>query len=441
MTYSNGSSQRHYFTGTEAVFGQAQPPVGSGAARLKTALVARRTQNHELRDDYRPGTRDSLEDVALDVSVLLSCSAYLMGGGTQGQAPDFSPIYKTAFVENALAAGTVAASPTPTTESFKLASGSLEPGEIAKLGDRMFVVTAKDDEDVLSIFPALPQVPVAGDLIGAAVNYNLTHGTPDPITCYRSDNVSGEIITGAKFSKFTFGFKQGGLCTVDAEGQGRELIRLLHTTLNGDINDVIDTVAVSHGGIESGAVLSCESELLLVTAVDATGKELVVVRGAFGSTAAAHLSGTAIGPYEPEEATSGAPIPGLFGGIWIDGETISAEEATVAVDEKTLYGSAYGDGGLASFVANPEKREVTLSITAYLNETALDKARAASKNMPVPVFLQGGKSNGRCCAVYLPKVLLDLEEIPDAKGELTKVTFVSRAVLAENGEDSFALAF
>ena len=453
MTHATGISTRHYVTGYQSDFETPAVPSGSNAVRLKSAIVFDKTQNAETRDDYHPGTRDALEDVPLDTQCRWSATAYVLGASTQGGFPDLDSLYQTAFSGAATTATTVAGSPTPTTTQFKLVDDNLVVGDIAKIDvedasgqvieKRYFQVAEKDGSDVLTIHPPLDNAPCAGDAVKAVANYRLAVSSANAVTAYRSDNLIGEMGIGCKGHLFTFKFAKGQPGELILEGQCRDVIRSIHTTLDGGIDDSQTSVDVALAGIEVGAIVSCEDELMQVSGIDADGKGLTIVRGANATTPAAHGDGCAIGPYEPTESTSGSPIRGLFGGVWLgnSGVFIKADEVSVQIDEQTIYPGHLGDGGKAGWAFNPENRKVSWSVICYLDPTVARQVQMITANSPLKVFFQAGRDDGRGCAISSSKVQFHVPEIPDSKGEPVKVTLESRAVLGTSGEDSIRFAF
>lgn len=458
MATATGRYTRHYFTGSQSTFSEPKAPSGTDAVKLKSALIFSKKQNAQNREDYHPVTRDAVEDIQLGIDCLLSATAYMLGAGTQGNSPDIGEAYTTAFTKSIIAETTVSGTPAPSTTEFKLASDNLELGDIGKIDvedgsgnvieQRYFSVVDKDVSDVLTIFPPLDNAPSTGDVVKAVALYNLALSNSGAITCYRSDNLIGQMGIGCKFHKFNWKFAQGNPGELSLEGQCRDVIQSVHTQIDesGGIDDSQTSFSIDDAGIEKGAIIACEDELMLVTGVSASGTDLTVTRGYNGTTPTAHSDDTDIGPYEPEETTSGSPIRGLYGGVWLgndptDALFIMAEEVSIEIDEKTSYGHYFGDEGKAPVTSNTENRAVSWSIVCYLDLAAVKMIRLMISNSTLKVFLQAGKADGGACAFYSPVVQFDVPEIPDAAGELVKVTLQSRTSLTENGEDSIAFAF
>jgi hypothetical protein len=455
MTTAAGIYSRHYFS-TQSDFTTPKEPAGSDAVKLKTALTFSKTQNHELREDFHPTTRDVLEDTPLDITVSMSTTGYVLGGAAQGTAPDLTDAYKTAFTQESISATTVASD--NTTSTIKLTDDYLDVGDIGKVDitdgsgnvieKRYFAVTGKSS-DVLTCFPPFENAPQVGDAVKAIVNYFLGLSNSSAITCHRSDNVVGEMGVGGKFHSFTWRFSRGQTGEVSMEGQCRDLIRSVHTTLDGPINDSVTTITVDHSGIEPGAILELDdgtnSELIQVGNLNTSNPKILenCTRDFDGGGAYAFLDGDAIGPYQPDETTTGSPIRGLYGGIWLDDEGmfVKADEASITIDERTLYHGYLGDEGKSAAVENPENREVRWELTCYLDQDSATKMRKSVANETLKCFCQAGQDDARGCAFYSPKVQFNAPEFPDGKGELIKVTLTSRAVMGASGEDSVVFAF
>ena len=458
MATATGRTTRHYFTRSQSAFTEPRVQDGTEAVKLKTALVFSKKQNAQVREDYHPETRDPVEDIQLGVDCTLSATAYMLGVGTQGSGPDIHEAYKTAFSETTLTGTEISGAPIPSTTQFKLASDNLEIGNIGKIdvedGDdkvieqRYFSVVAKDGSDVLTIFPPFENAPSAGDVVKTVVQYKPTLSNADAITCYRSDNLAGQMGIGCKFHKFTWKFSQGNPGELNLEGQCRDVIQSVRTKIDqsGGIDDSQTSITVTGAGIEEGSILCCEEELMFVAGVSEDGIDLTVTRGYNSTTASSHNNETEIGAYEPDETTSGSPIRGLHGGVWLgttpaDACFLMAEEVSIEIDEKTSFGHYFGDEGKAPIASNTENRTVFWSIVCYLDSAAAKMMRLMISNSALKAFLQAGKDDGRACAFYSPSVQFDIPEIPDAAGELVKVTLQSRACLAQNGEDSISFAF
>lgn len=454
MTTASGIFTRHYFT-PQSHFETAASPSGTDGAKLKTALTFTKSQNSEIRDDFHPGTRDLMEDVPLNIKVSMQGTAYVLGGSAQGDAPDLDDVYQTAFSRVITTGSTVAASPAPSVNQFKLASDNLDVGQLGKIdvtnadGDviekRYFTVLSKNESDVLTIWPALDHAPMGGDVVKAVVNYGLTLFNSNAVTCHRSDNLVGEMGIGGKFHKFLWKFAMGQTGELIIDGQCRDLIRSIFTTLDeiGGIDDSQTEFSVATDGNEVGAVLACEDERMLVTGVSEDGLTLTVQRGYDDTTPAAHDDQTQIGPCQPESSTVGSPVRGLFGGIWLDSDSrfIKADEISISIDEKTRYVGFFGDEGKAKAVVNADNREIVWEMLCHLDETTASKVRKATANSALKAFCQAGKDDGRGCAFYSPKVQFDTPEIPDSRGDLVRVTLKSRAVLGSSGEDAVSFGF
>lgn len=451
MTIAKGIFTHHYFSTNQGSFDVAKVQTGNDGVKLKTALVMNKIQNAQSRDDYHPSTRDEVEDIPLDINCALSATAYVLGAGTQGNPPDVDSALTTAFEKRVTVATTVAASPAPSTTTFKLDSDNLEAGDMGKIDvedgngkvveQRYFHVVSKDGSDVLTIAPPLSSAPTAGDNVHAVVNYNLAKENTDAITCYRSDNLIGEMAVGSKFQRFVWKFTQGQPGELSVEGQCQNVIRSIHTFIDeaGGINDTVTQFDVKEQGTQAGAILCCEDELMLIDQV--SGSTLTVTRGYNGTAAAAHNDATEIGPYEPDENTAGSPIRGLFGGVWLGTDFIKAEEVVVEIDEGTRFIHYFGDDGKSDTVANPENRKVSWSIVAFLDKATASKVKRLTENETMSVFVQAGKASGRGCAFYSPKAQFNVPIIPDSKGDLVKITLETRAVLGATGEDSVCFGY
>jgi hypothetical protein len=446
MSIAKGVLTHHYFTGVQGDFETPKGPASDHEVKLKSALTFVKTQNAEPRDDYHPNTRDLLEETPLGIDCTLSATAYVLGGGAQGLGPDVSSALETAFAMSFNNATSVAAvtdennfTLTDTNELGLHDIGKIDISDGAGnvVGQRYFVVIAKSSQDdELTVFPSLPIVPVVGDVIKSVVNYNLMVSNPNAITCHRSDNVVGEMGVGCKFHGFNWRFAQGQTGELSLEGQCRDVVRSVHTTIttSGGIDDTQTDFTVADRGIEAGAVINCQSELMYVTR--ASGSELIVTRGFQSTVPAVYAQDTAIGPYEPDGSTHGSPIRGIFGGVWIGVSALNyielkAEEVTVHIDEKTQYVHWFGGEGKAKLADNPENREVSWSIVCYLDADTAEMVKYMTANTAMKVFFQAGQADGAGCAFYSPYVQFNVPEIPDAKGELVKVTLSSRAVMAD----------
>ena len=431
---------------------------GTDAVKCLETVVFTKDLSNIVRDDYHADTRSPVATVDGNEVCSFTATLYALSSGAQGTVSDIGTLLDTIFLQSANAATTVASD--MTTTEMKLTADELDVGDIGKVNvedadgnvieRRYFYVTAKTDPAlVMTITPPLTTAPTALDVIPAIVQFNHTIENQGKwVTLYRSDNVMGEMGIGCQAGKLTFTFETGQIGELGIEGLAREIIRSVHTTITDDpLTDAATTINVTHEGIEAGAVLN------LIQAADASNVEQVLVGAVSGKvlsqctrsygadTAKAFAVGDKIGPYEPTETTAGNPIRGIYGGVWINEVQFKTTKVTLTLDEKTMYAHFFGDDGLAEVAENPEDREIIWEIELYLETAVAEHLADAVKSTSVAVFMQAGQTDGRGVAFYSPAVEFENPVLGDSKGELTKVTLTSRAVLSTSGENAIVFGY
>lgn len=467
MTTGISNRTHVYVSAAEGTFGTPAEVLATSAIRVKSCVFTPERKS-ELREDYHPTTRDPLENVELQKDFTFATTVYGLGSGTQGTAPDIDDLLKTMLDDsNDVSATTVAASPAPAVDEFKLTADNVAADQIFKIDvkdaagvvieQKYLACVSKDGGDVLTVFPPLANAPHGTELavVKDTNNYETQLTPANTVTMVKSGNMHGEVGVSSRLSKLTYKFTDGEPSEITGEGPCRRIGRVVSTTLNGGINDSVTTVVVHDPGISVDALLLCESELMHVTAVNATGLSLTVTRGFGSSAAAAHSDAVAVTPISYTDTTAGNVIRGLYGGVWIEniGNTadfLCCKEVTVEIDDKAMPKHYIGDEGYAADVNNPANREVKWSITAYMTEEMAEAIKQAITADSTKVMLMAGAwagsvnsydTDGRAVCLYSKAVVWNEPAITETAGELLQVTLESKAVLAVSGEDAIRIAY
>lgn len=453
MTIARGGDAKHYIA-TEAAYGTPKSPAATDALKVRSPFMFSKNHNVIKNDEFQPGTLDPMVETATSWDVTFSGGVYLRGGASQGAAPDIDDLMLTGFTKDTIVASTVASD--AAVNAFKLAADYLDAGDIgfievenvggAVIERKHFIVVSKTAGAVVTIFPALDNIPTVGDHVKACINYKPTMSNSASVSIHRSDNLIGQFLTGGKLQKTTMRFVRGQIAEADFEGFGQLAGHSIITTIAEDLDDSETGVDVAAAGIDEGAILLCDSEEMLVTAVSATGKVLTVTRGHNSTTPAVHTTGAAIGPKAPAQTVTGAEIIGLDGGIFFNDlasaqAELKADECTIEIGNGAQPYTYFGDGGKAQNAHYSQDREITLTVVAHLNAQAAELVRQTMTEGTTKFFIQAGETTARSFAFYAPKVSWNPPEIEAPKDDLVRVTFTSRLVMGSAGEDSFIMGF
>jgi hypothetical protein len=282
----------------------------------------------------------------------------------------------------------------------------------------------------------------------------------DAITIYTVDDSTAITGIGTTFSKFTFKFARGQTAKVELGGQCRDIKRVMNTTLNngGQLLSSANDLTLSDPTCEPGGVIHLTDDSdpqnviheYIQLGNSTNNLEFTDCDRGFGGTTAQDWDdGWDCTGYKLEDITVGSPIRGLNGGIFISPEDDDKRmvklppdmEATVTIDEKHKMLGAFGDGGKMIYKVCPENREVSVSISGYCEDDLVTTIIESVQEKPMRLLIQCGNADGRSFAIAMPKVQFNPALIGDSKGDVTKVTLESRAVMFDSDNQLNSVVF
>jgi hypothetical protein len=270
---------------------------------------------------------------------------YIKPSGTLGTAPEGSTLYECAFGTKT----TVASTSVKYTLADDLPSFTLW----RKLGHTMFVNRGCTVDKA--------EFTVQGDQIGKAA-------------------WSGNFIEQATI----------GTTVVDTGG-----IDGSATTLPVDHGDRFFVTSSTYGYI------IVDEEVMKVTAV--SGNNLTVVRGALGTTAAAHVADAAVVPYLPAVSEAGEIIHGKLGAVTFDGTNTFLVNSKIAINNNIKYYDNEKNGVLtAESYGTPGHRTLTLTTSKYYRkEDTVDFSKAYNRTLQ-NIILNLGSTSGSIARFNAP---------------------------------------
>jgi hypothetical protein len=425
----------------EATAGTPVVPTGASFIENRSGFDFAQGQNSALRDDFVSTSGSSGPTVLTDKSPTWSSASYSLAGALTIVNND--PLLQTAFTKGTTANDVISASPVPSTTQFKVDGAAITAaGECALVhptgGEKQYAWVTDVTAGLITVYPPLTVAPTAGDNAYGTDVWSTARENSVTATLYSSDNLTGTMAPGSFISTIDFNFAKGELVDIAMTGGSKELIQSIHTTLSAEIDDAVTTVPVTDAGNDVGAILSCESELMLVTAISSL--DLTVTRGYNSTTPATHLISVAIGPYEPVAVTSGSPIPGVAGGAWINSTLMKTDVTTISMDMKNLGNMAFGSETYCS-KESPERREISISPTLQVDRAAM--AKFPDLGSPVPFAIQAGETQGTSCGIYAPAVKFDKPDTTREAGAILTVALQSTSVsdgLTSNSDIYIAFA-
>lgn len=354
MSYVSTYLNRHY-AALESAYGTV-PAIGpSQAFRSLSVELALVQQYLERRD--KSGSRSFTGVISAGRRQgRFQAEAYLMSGGTAGQAPNMAPFCQCACggVPLVFAGGSAAAGSSSSQIVFSAAHG-LAVGQAIGFNGELRFVTQVPNSTTVTVDPAFSAAPTAGATITGAVTYPLATGLPSLSIFDYWDPASAQqrILAGAAVNQMQ----------IEVQGD-------LHTVrFSGEAQDLIDSI-----------------------------------------TFAAGQGGLAQFPTEPSTRSyAGDPIAGHLGQVWL-GATPAKFQSVLGARLELDNGLELRKDEVGSAVPlgiAPGARSVTLDFELYeTDDTATRSLYTASRNRtPVVAFLQLGGAAGHLFGAYMKSLV------------------------------------
>jgi len=440
----------HVYAKAETTFGTAVEPVATDALIPFDYPKINQVHNREIRDDYHPDTRDILEVDDLDKTGTFEIPAYMLGGGTQGVAPDIDPILLTMFEKDSLSSTTVASDVSTTT--FKAADDYFDVGDIVKIDiedvngniiERRAVAITDKAAGVCTYWPPTDNAPTAGDALKAMVNYKLEDDNTDSCSLYVTDNVDGSQGNGCKLTDIAWSCEKGQQGKVDLKGIVKEKFKAITTTLDGALLIGDTTVTFTKQGFEEGSIAYIEDSVTNDEAIKlgptTDGKTFTNCTRSYGAgAAAAHADTTIARPYKYTDTTVGQTIIATAGNVWIGNSAgafaICVDSINVQVQSNSEGVSCFGDETIDS-IQNAANRTVSVSLEgAKVNDNYLELMAMVDRGDTLRVFIQAGQTDARHQSFYLPKVKFESRDESGEKGQVRANGFTSVACLYDTDD-------
>lgn len=388
MSYVTTSLNRFY-AALEASYAVV-PAIGPGNAFRALAVDCELVQQYLERRD-KSGSRSFTGVVAAGRRhSRFQVEAYLMSGGTPGQAPNIAPLVQAACGASPLvfAGGTAAAGCSATNIIFASPHGLAVGQAISSNGELRFV-TAVPGATAVDVSPAFSEAPAASSPIGGAIAYPLAAGLPsvsifdywDPATAQQ------RILNGGAVERMEVRI-DGDFHAMRFAGEGQDLIDSI-------------TFAAGQGGLAQF-------------------------------------------PAEPSSRTySGTPLAGHFGQVWL-GAPASRFNSLVRAELVLENGLELRSNELGSAVPlgiSPGERRVVLDVELYQTDDAAVQAlySAARSRTPIVAFVQLGASAGHLFGAYMKSVVPQPPH-NDARENQLKWSFAG-ARASGTGDDELWIAF
>jgi len=368
--------------GTQSALGTlATTPSGATPGRIVKVDLTPEVTEEPYKDKHgrtMVGSRKNAETATWALEALLRPS------DTLGQDPHHSLVLsKGGFTEQTNTSTTVAASPSPTTTTFDVASASnLAVGQLIKIsnttdGEIIRQISALSGTSV-TVRPAMTSAPTASDAVDNGDGWleNTTQGSNlDIFTLYRwilTDQIA--VGEGCFVDTISIEAGQDANVVLKADGPARKVSMGHRGQLNGAIGSTSSTsITVDDGSLyDVNVPIYIGTEAMLVTAV--SGQTLTVTRGYDGTTAATHSDNDPVLAYKPTLSYAAAtPISSLDVDVYVwegDGNApilLGAGQANLSIKNGAkVIGPAMGETVAAHHFTTSDRREITFELNAWL---------------------------------------------------------------------------
>jgi len=445
-------------------FTDRTPPESAKAGHLIDFGISPTHQREERQ--HKTGNRNPRPQIQRKRSHDFNLNTYLEPSGTPTVPPRMGAVLEGALGaknDASAASATVKSTPAPTATSFTLDSigasniDDFDAGGIIKIehsdGNTYYraIVSisgeAGADKDV-TISPALPTAPSAGDAITGGINYSVGADIKPLSICADLEN-GMEFAHGALPNTFAVEFSGAGDVMIEASGPVREGgFTYVDQVGTGGIDDSATTLPIKNNvkNFSVGSYIQVESEVMLVTALDEGNSQVTVVRAQASTSAAAHAADIAINAYVPTPTIVGEPLAGSVGSAFTLklGSTeftpiitkVRAEgnnNASVITDEvgSGTTGTRYTQGR-ADFT-------VTVGIKLEGNQIPLLNQHSGDTIPEVEFLCWLGEAAGKVFVMYAPRGEMQLVSIPSSGDEEIHIEQPIRLLPGDSGQVSSPL--
>ena len=184
----------------------------------------------------------------------------------------------------------------------------------------------------------------------------------------------------------------------------------------------------------------CESEIILLTAVDLTGAAHTITRGALGSTAAAH-SAKAFKPYIPTGISyTGSPISeSLTTGVTLDGNALRCTSWKMSVTTGMDLlpgetGSKYTQG------AYEKRNDVTVSLNCILKGNDISLLNKSTQRKTVTLSIVQGTAAGGVVTIAAPYCEIVVPPVSEPENGPSEVVINLRVRGNGSGNNSLSIS-
>lgn len=357
-----------------------------------------------------------------------------------------------ASVASTTATGGTASEPILTTVA------DIEAGDIvyfATTGEAGLVDVVEDETDTLTLTPALSTAPTASEVVVIGKQFRPAAADDAIITgtAVIDEDHSQFIAPGCPVNEGTISFSKGEsvkfTCSGPASGQ-----RSYSGTsaLGSSAADDATTFALEDGGarkfdVSGGDIYaSIGSEVVKVTAVDYTDDELTVARAQKSTDAAAHDSGTEIGPWFATPTKTGDPVVGIAGNcvLEVDGERYvpKLQSASMTISNGIVPDSDYGFAYRNHFRRDGQRpRAVTWELELRFDQDSQRIFGSAARYVEMAVCVWAGDTAGDIVAIGSRNVRAQIPSRGDAGGEDVTLSISGTALAsAVDLDDEFRVA-
>jgi hypothetical protein len=422
-----------------ATYGTIVHPVATDAIQFITGTLTHKQDRVDRTD--KTTSRTFRGRISHRVSASWSVNLYNLPSGTSGVAPDVTDALEFGFgaikvVPDTLTTGV------PTTTSLPItaaAGGNYAIGDaigwVNALGELEATFVTAVVVDTLTVDPPLSSAPAAGATLKGSVTYKPANVLGSLTLTRILDNYE-DVYPGCIVNTMQFVFPGTAEATITIGGDASTSYSSGSSTLANSplIGDATFTVATGDGArFQPNTRVIVGSEVVLITAV--AGDVLSITHAQAGTSASAHTTGDAIGPYEPPSTVAGVPVSGTIGSFYVTGiqgatralSQSKVQTATLSVNNNAaLRNAEFGKNFATGFFV--KKRNVNFDVTVWLEPYQVKFYNRAKLFAAQSIMWQNGKTIGNTIAVKIPNAELNIPTIPGGGDDEVSVPMTGAAL-------------